>query len=170
MSEQDNFRILGKIENLLHANNDVLYRIEKSLDKERKIAAAILAALTQTLTITGFTDIQEISMVPLAAGQTAIFGTTPIPSTSIPTPGSLVWASSDTINAPVSPNPADPTGLTCLVTFPSGLPAGDSFSLSLTYTNADGTTATQTNGFTTVVAPPPPPSDITGFAPITQVA
>lgn len=118
--------------------------------------------------IEGFAAIQEITMVPLAAGQTATFATTPIPSTSVPNPAALpAWTSSDTTNAPVTPVASDASGLSATVTFPSTVAAGVSFDLTITYTNADGTVATQTNSFTTV-APPSP--DITGFAPIVQTA
>lgn len=106
-------------------------------------------------------------MVTLSAGNTATFATTPIPSTSVPVPANIVWTSSDTVNAPVSPNTADATGLSTLVVFPSTVAAGVSFSLTVSYTNSDGTTATQTNSFTTV-APPSP--DVTGFTPILQTA
>jgi hypothetical protein len=118
--------------------------------------------------ITRFKSIEEISMNPLAAGQTATFATTPIPSTSVPNPAALpVWSSSDTVNAPVVPVATDTTGLSATVTFPSTVVAGVTFSLTITYTNADGTIATQTNSFVTV-APPSP--DITGFTPILQTA
>ena len=111
---------------------------------------------------------ENSTMVPLAAGQTATFSTTPIPATSVPNPAALpVWTSSDTTNAPVSPNTADKTGLSTLVVFPSTAAAGVTFSLTITYTNADGTVATQTNSFVTV-APPSP--DITGFTPIVQTS
>jgi hypothetical protein len=117
--------------------------------------------------ITGFTAIQETSMVPLAAGQTATFSTTPIPSTSVPIASSIVWTSSDTTNAPVTPNTADPTGLSTLVVFPSTVVAGVTFSLTVSYTNADATIATETTSFTTVA---PAASDVTGFTPIVQSA
>ena len=114
-----------------------------------------------------FSPIKEISpMVPLAAGQTATFSTTPIPSTVVLVPANIVWSSSDTTNAPVSPNPTDPTGLSTLVVFPSTTPGDLTFTLTVTYTNADGTVVTQPNDFTTVA---PPPVDVTGFTPITQV-
>jgi hypothetical protein len=117
---------------------------------------------------TGFTQIiQENPMVPLAAGQTATFSTTPIPSNAAPTPSGITWTSSDTVNAPVSPNSADTSGLSTLVVFPASVVAGVTFSLTVSYTNSDGTTATQTNSFTTVA---PPPTDVTGFNPIVQTA
>jgi hypothetical protein len=106
-------------------------------------------------------------MVPLAAGQIATFSTTPIPATSAPDPTKIVWTSSDTTNAPLTPNTSDTTGLSVLVAFPSTVVAGVTFSLTVSYTNADGTTATQTNSFTTV-APPVP--NVTGFTDIVQSA
>ena len=118
--------------------------------------------------ITNFTPIKEISMVPLAAGQTATFSTTPLPAGSTPLASGLVWSSSDSTNAPVSSNlTADPTGLSTLVVFPSTVVAGVNFSLTLSYTNSDGTVATQTNSFVTVA---PAAQDVTGFNPIVQSA
>jgi len=119
--------------------------------------------------ITGFTPIKEITMalVPLAPGFTATFGTTPIPATSVPIAANLKWTSSDTTNAPVSPNPADASGLTTLVAFPTTAVVGTSFTLSLNYTNADGTVANQAATFTIVAAPL---SDVTGFTEILQTA
>lgn len=118
--------------------------------------------------ITSFTAITETSMVTLSAGNTATFATTAIPATSVPNPKALpVWSSSDTTNAPVVPVATDTTGLSASVTFPTTTPAGVVFALTITYTNTDGTIATQTNSFTTV-APPSP--DITGFTPIAQTA
>lgn len=114
-----------------------------------------------------FTPIKEISMVPLAAGQTAVFSTTAIPSAAQPIASGVVWSSSDSTNAPVSPNPADPSGLSTLVAFPTTVPAGVTFSLTVSYSNADGSVASQTNVFVTV-APPSP--DITGFTDIVQTA
>ena len=117
--------------------------------------------------ITGFTKIQEITMVPLAPGQTATFSTTPIPSTSVPVAANIVWSSSDTTNAPTSPNTADTTGLSTLIAFPTTAVVGTTFSLTVSYTNSDGTVASQSNSFT-IVAPPSP--DVTGFTAITQTA
>ena len=105
-------------------------------------------------------------MVSLSAGQTATFSTTSLPAGTQPAAGNLpVWTSSDTTNAPVTIFSADPTGLSATVIFPASVAAGLSFSLTVTYTNADGTVATQTNSFVTVAAPSP---DITGFTDIVQ--
>jgi hypothetical protein len=117
--------------------------------------------------ITSFTEIKEITMVPLAAGQTATFATTPIPEGTAPAPTKITWASSDTTNAPVSPNTADASGLSTLVGFPSTTPSGLTFILTINYVNADGNAVSQANSFTTVAAPP---ADITGFNPIVQTA
>ncbi len=105
-------------------------------------------------------------MVPLAAGQTATFTATPDPATATPTASSLVWTSSDTTNAPVTPVSTDATGLSATVTFPEDVQAGVVFELTITYTNADGTKATGTSTYTTV-APAAP--DVTGFT-IAQTA
>ena len=91
-------------------------------------------------------------MTPLAAGNTATFTTKPIPATSVPTATNIVWTSSDTVNAAVKPNAADTTGLSVQVSFLLTTPAGISFTLTVSYTNSDGTRATQVNTFVTVVA------------------
>lgn len=118
--------------------------------------------------ITHFTDIKETHpMVPLAAGQTATFSTTPIPEGSAPDPSKITWSSSDTTNAPVVANPNDKSGLSAQVTFPSSVTAGLTFALIVNYENSDGTFASQTNSFTTVAAPP---ADVTGFSEIVQSA
>lgn len=116
--------------------------------------------------VIGFTPIQESTMVPLAPGQTAGFVTTSLPTGTSPNPAALpVWTSSDTVNAPVTINSADTTGLSASVVFPTTAVVGTTFALTITYTNADGTVATQTDSFT-IVAPASP--DITGFTPIVQ--
>jgi hypothetical protein len=159
--------ILEKVEHISHEVEE----IEETVDKDLKVDKRILTLLlTSDNDIEGFAPIEQTgdtTMVPLAAGSTATFSTTPIPSTSVPDPSKIVWSSSDPVNAPVSANAADATGLSVNVTFPSTTPAGLVFSLTVSYTNADGTTATETDSFTTVA---PAPSDITGFTPIVQSA
>lgn len=135
---------------------------ERRIDRdERKILCELHHRTTH------FTTIKETSMTPLAAGQTATFSTTPIPSTSAPDASKITWSSSDTTNAPVVVNPGDPSGLSALVTFPDSVTAGLAFILTINYENADGTFASQANSFTTVA---PPPTDITGFTDIVQTA
>ena len=153
-------RVAEHVIGALHENSSLLRAILHRIPHPTPPASIIL----------GFTDIKENSImpVPLAAGQTATFSTTPIPSTSAPVASNIVWTSSDTVNAPITPNTADPSGLSVLVAFPSTVVAGVTFSLTVSYTNSDGTLATpQTNSFTTV-APASP--DITGFTPIVQSA
>ena len=106
-------------------------------------------------TITAF-QIQETSMLSISPGNSPQFTATPVPSTSAPsTPPT--WVSSDTTNAPVS---VDPTGLIATVAIPAGATVGAAFTLTVSYTNADGTVATGTTS-QTIVAPPSP--DITSF-------
>jgi hypothetical protein len=159
-------KILHKIEHV----DEEIEEIETKVSSIEVVNDRILTLLlTSDSDIEGFTDIiqGDVNMVPLAAGQTATFSTTPIPAGSVPDPTKLVWSSSDPVNAPVSPNGADPSGLSVIVTFPSTVVAGVPFDLTLTYTNSDGTVASQKNSFVTVAAPP---SDVTGFNPIVQSA
>jgi hypothetical protein len=99
---------------------------------------------------------QENTMLPIAPGNSPVFTATPVPSTSVPsTPPT--WVSSDTTNAPIT---VDPTGLIATVAIPASATVGASFTLTISYTNADGTVATGTTS-QTIVAPPSP--DITSF-------
>ena len=119
--------------------------------------------------ISRFTDIIQTGvtpMVPLAAGQTATFATTPIPAGTAPDPTKIVWSSSHPDVAPVVVNPNDPSGLSAQVTFAANAPEGVSFALIINYTNPDGKVVSKTNTFTTVAAPP---ADITDFTDIAQV-
>lgn len=116
--------------------------------------------------ITGFV-IQGDSMLPIAPGFAPGFTATPAPAGAVPAPGNPVtWTSSDTTNAPVTPNASDPTGLTATVNIPANAVVGTAFTLSVSYTNADGTVATGSASFTIVAAPSP---DITGFTIVQSV-
>lgn len=143
--------------------------LEQILEEEREILRDVEEIEHQLHhpNITHFTSIKETTMTPLAAGQTATFATTPIPSGTAPDPTKITWSSSDTTNAPVVVNPNDPSGLSAQVTFPTTVTAGLTFILSINYQNSDGTFASQANTFTTVAAPP---ADVTGFNAIEQTA
>lgn len=117
--------------------------------------------------VSGFADIeQENPMVALDPGATgAIFSTSTLPvGSTLPTPP--VWTVDDA-NITLSPNTADPTGLSIGVSIAAAAIVGESFMLTITGTNADGATATQSNSFTVGAAPV---VDVTGFAAITQTA
>ena len=94
----------------------------------------------------------------LTPGTSAVYTATPVPATAVPsTPPT--WSSSDPVNAPVT---ADPTGLIGTVNAPaSAVPA--TFTLTISYTNADGSIATGTVTDQVVATPPPPSPDITAF-------
>ena len=103
-------------------------------------------------------------LLPIAPGFSPVYTATPQPAGTFPAPGNLpVWTSSDPVNAPVT---MDPTGLIGTVNIPATAIAGVSFTLTITYTNADGTVATGSLVQTIVAAPP---ADITGFT-IAQTA
>ena len=98
-------------------------------------------------------------MLPLAPGFSPVYTATPSPAGTFPAPGNLpVWTSSDPVNAPVT---ADSTGLIGTVNIPATAVGGATFTLTVTYTNADGTVATGSLSQTIVTAPP---SDITSFS------
>lgn len=120
--------------------------------------------------ITGFTPIKEkgdpMALLPIAPGYTPGFSTTSLPAGTSPNTATLpVWTTSDTTNAPLQSNLADATGLSTYVAIPTAAVVGTTFVLTITYTNADATVATESGSFTIVAAPSP---DITGFTPIVQ--
>jgi hypothetical protein len=97
-----------------------------------------------------------MALLPVAPGFSPVFTATPVPSTSVPsTPPT--WVSSDTVNAPIT---VDSTGLVATAALPISAVVGTSFTLTISYTNADGTVATGVISLT-IVAPPSP--DITSF-------
>lgn len=102
--------------------------------------------------------IRRLTMLPIAPGFSPVYTATPVPAGTFPAPGNIpVWTSSDPVNAPVS---ADSTGLVATVAIPTTAVVGTSFTLTISYTNADGVVATGSLAQTIVAAPP---SDITSF-------
>lgn len=150
-------KLLREILEATRENTTLLRRILKFLERDRHH-------------ITGFMPITEkgdlMALLPIAPGFTPGFSTTTLPAGTVPNPATPpVWTSSDTVNAPLQPNTADPTNLSVFVAIPATAVVGTVFTLTITYTNADATVASQTNSFTIAAVPPP---DITGFTPIAQ--
>lgn len=105
-------------------------------------------------------------MTRLDPGATGIvFATTTLPVGST-LPAAPVWTV-DSPNVTLSPVSSDATGLSIGATISASAAVGEVFNLTITGTNADGTTATQSNPFTVGA---PPPANVTGFAAITQTA
>lgn len=108
--------------------------------------------------------IRRKDMLPIAPGFSPQYTATPVPAGTFPAPGNVpTWTSSDNTNAPIA---ADSTGLVATVAIPATATVGASFTLTVSYTNADGTLATGTLTQTIVAAPP---ADITSFT-IAQTA
>lgn len=145
------------------SEHKLLKEMLHELRRENYILEKIVHRLIPDEHIESFTITQQgdtMSLLPIAPGFTPGFTATPTPSTSVPsTPP--VWTSSDTTNAPVT---ASASGLTATVAIPASAPVGNTFTLTVSYTNADGTVATGTATFTIVASPSP---DITSFT-ITQ--
>ena len=134
--------------------------ILREVREEKELLREVLEELHQTHQhrIKRFEINQENSMalLPIAPGNSPVFTATPVPATSAPsTPPT--WSSSDTTNAPIT---VDATGLIASVVIPTTAVVGTSFTLTISYTNADGTVATGTTT-QTIVAPASP--DITSF-------
>ena len=143
---------------------DLIFELEERLERIDERFERLLEALGKKR-IAGFTiKLQGDNMLSIIPGNSPVFTATPVPATSAPsTPPT--WESSDTVNAPIT---VGSTGLVATVEIPATAVVGAGFTLTVSYTNSDGTLATpQTNSFTTV-APASP--DITGFTPIVQSA
>ncbi len=141
---------------ILRDDREILHRLEE-----------IEHELHHPHTVTNFTDIKEIPpMVPLAAGQTATFATTPIPDGTAVDTTKIVWSTSHPDIAPIVVNPTDPSALSAQITFADSTPEGVSFAVIINYTNPDGKVVSKTNTFVTVAKPP---VDISDFTDIVQV-
>ena len=112
--------------------------------------------------IVGFVISQQgdtMPLLPIAPGFSPVFTATPVPSTAVPNPSTPpVWTSSDTVNFPIVTNLANPLQVTANI--PSTATVGATGTISLSYTNADGSVATGSFSWTIVAAPSP---DITSF-------
>lgn len=104
-------------------------------------------------------------MTPVAPGFSPVYSALPQPEGAVPNPAQPVpvWTSSDPVNAPVSP---DPTGLSAVVVIPAKAAVGVKFTLTVVYTNADGSEGKGTLEQTIEEAPA---QNITGFV-ISQTA
>ncbi len=78
------------------------------------------------------------------------------------------WSSSDPANFPAVIDPTDPTGTTADVTIPDGETTTEEVTLTVVYTNADGTTATASAVFD-LVGGTVQPVDVTAGT-ITRIA
>lgn len=129
-------------------------RILKELRENNKLLRHIINLLFNR--IDGFVISQEPPMLTISPGNSPQFTATPVPATGVPaTPPA--WVTSDQTNAPVT---VDATGLVATVAIPSTAVVGTSFTLTVSYTNADGAVAVGAITETIVAAPSP---DITSF-------
>lgn len=104
---------------------------------------------------TSFHSTQENPMQAFTPGSTIIVDFTPVPeNATLTTPPTIV--SSDNTNAPIT---VDPTGLIATINAPSDAVVGTAVTLTISYTNPDGTSATGAFSDTIVAAV----VDVTGF-------
>lgn len=124
--------------------------LEEVLRLEREILRLLRVSHIDSFTIQGD------DMLPIAPGFSPVFTATPVPASSVPAPGQpLTWTSSDTVNFPITS-----VGLVATAAIPTTAVVGTTGTLSISYTNADGTVATGSLAWTIVAAPSP---DITSF-------
>lgn len=135
----------------------LLYQIERKLDE-----LLLLLKPVRSFTITQKRH-KNMALLPIAPGYAPVFTATPTPAYNFQ-PGNLpVFVTSDSVNAPIS---VDATGLVATVNVPTTAVVGTSFTLSISFTNADGVVATGSATFVIVADPQP---DVTSFT-INQTA
>lgn len=99
----------------------------------------------------------DMSLLPIAPGYAPVFTATSVPAYNFQ-PGNLpTFVSSDTVNAPIT---VDATGLVATINIPTTAVVGTNFTLSISFTNADGVVATGSIALTIVADPQP---DVTSF-------
>jgi hypothetical protein len=103
-----------------------------------------------------------MALLAIAPGNSPQFQATVTPTGAATVAAQGVWASSDSVNAPVTQNTSDATGLTATVNIPTSAVAGTAFTLSFTYTNADGTSAVGDLGL--VIASSGTATNVTGVS------
>jgi hypothetical protein len=135
--------------------------LEYILDVMQQNQTILLDILHYIRHVTSFTITQnrnsDMALLPIAPGYAPVFTATPVPAYNFQ-PGNLpTWTSSDTVNAPIS---VDATGLVATVNIPTTAVVGTNFTLSISFTNADGVVATGSIALTIVADPQP---DVTSF-------
>ena len=142
-------------------SNKLLRRILEETRRNNFLLHEIIWLLTPNRVLGGvMSEVGEI-MLPIAPGSSPQFGVTPTPAGVSTVAAQAVWTSSDTVNAPVTANSSDATGLSATVAIPTTAIVGNSFTLTWTYTNADGTTAVVAGTYQ-IIAAVPPVTDVTG--------
>jgi hypothetical protein len=127
---------------VLHVLRKILGRLDRPVDE------------IDSFTITQQGD--PMALLPIAPGFSPVFTATPVPAAAVPNPATPpVWTSSDVVNFPITSS-----GLVATAALPASAVVGTTGTLSISYTNADGTVATGSFSWT-IVAPPSP--DITSF-------
>lgn len=128
-----------------------------------KLLRYLLRSLTKHRVLGGvMTQVRTSPMVLIAPGSSPKFGVTPLPVDVVTVAAQTAWTSSDPINAPVTVDASDATGLTATVALSESIAVGSEVTLLWTYTNADGTTAAVTGTFPVVAVATPPVTDVTG--------
>ncbi len=140
---------------VLLGQSRILCRILETLeDRFYRVLGGVMTQLGDT----------NMALLPIAPGNSPQFGVKPLPDGVTTFSAQTVWTSDDTVNAPVTINATDPTGLTATVNIPATAQVNKNFTLTWTYTNKDATTATASVTFTIV----PLVVDVTGGV-LTQI-
>ena len=134
-----------------------ILKIVRDIEKNQKMFLELFYKFNRILGGV-MSQLGDDEMISISAGNSPVYGVVPTPDGVSTFAAQTVWSSSDTVNAPVTANAADPTGLTATVAIATTAPVGTSFTLTWTYTNVDGTVVTVTLAQTTVA----PVVDVTG--------
>lgn len=145
---------------MFHLTNDELLReVLRKLERIEHLESHILHQLYQRFIVRHFIIEKENPLTPVSPGFNPVYTASPIPAGAIlnPSQPAPTWTTSDPTNAPVT---ADASGLNAAVAIPASAPVGTAFTLTVSYTNLDGTVAQGALDQTIASAPP---VDVTGF-------
>lgn len=140
----------------------VNHRILEELRENNRLLRYLVRSLVTSHRVLGGVMSNHNPMNPIAPGNTITLAVTPLPAGVVTAAAQAQWASSDPVNAPVTPVASDETGLTATVTLGPDAVVGSELDVTWTYTNADGSTAVVQGNFPIVAPPPPPVTDVTG--------
>lgn len=148
---------LQRMEVTLTDNNALLRVVVAEQIASKQLLQQIVDNTNPSRNITSFL-FEVTTMLPIAPGFSPVITASPVPVGAVLAPGTAaVSTSSDTTNAPIT---TDASGLIITVAIPTTAVVGTAFTLTTTYTNADGVVATSTSQPFTIVAVV---TDITGF-------
>ncbi len=145
---------------LLEELEYIRFELKLLLGLVLKVLHKVEPEVTGFIIIQGDTPNMANSITGIPVGGKGSFTALPVPAGSVILGGAIPVFVSDSPLAVVS-NSAD--GLSTVVTVDPSAVVGQSFNLSISVTNSDGSVASGTASVPFLAAPPPPPVQVTSF-------